>query len=64
MPPREFTMTPEERFRFDLQGYIVIKSVISRAECNELIALSDEIWPRQPNDGPYRRTGNITQWDQ
>ena len=48
-------MTPEERFRFDLQGYVVVPGVLTRDECAELSALADRAWPRAPEDGPYRR---------
>ena len=48
-------VTPEERFRFDLQGYVVVPGVLTRDECAELSALADRAWPRAPEDGPYRR---------
>jgi hypothetical protein len=36
--------------------------VLSRAECSELSALADEVWPRQPEDPEFRRTANVSQW--
>jgi ectoine hydroxylase-related dioxygenase (phytanoyl-CoA dioxygenase family) len=36
------TMTPEEKFLFDLQGYLVIKNVLTPAEVAELNATFDE----------------------
>ena len=35
-------MTPEEKFIFDLQGYIVVKNVLSQAEVDELNAIADQ----------------------
>ena len=55
-------LTDEEKFRFDLEGYLIIKNVLSRDTCAELSALSDEAWPRQPEDGAFRRAAAVTQW--
>ena len=57
-------LTDEEKFRFDLQGYLVVKAVLSKEECLELSALADRVWPRVEGDGRYRRTGPISQWHQ
>ncbi len=35
-------MTLEEKFIFDLQGYIVVKNVLSQAEVDELNAIADQ----------------------
>ena len=35
-------MTPEEKFIFDLDGYLVVKNVLTPAEVDELNALADE----------------------
>lgn len=56
------TLSDEERFQFDLEGYLVIKSVLTRQECEALSAMADEVWPRQPGDGPFRRAANVSQW--
>ena len=55
-------LTQEEKFRFDLQGFLVLREVLSAQECKRLSDLADEIWPSQPEDGHYRRTGKISQW--
>lgn len=55
-------LTDEEKFRFDLEGYLVIKSVLSPQECQRLSDLSDVVWPREAGDGVYRRTSNVSQW--
>ena len=54
--------TDEEKFRFDLQGFIVLRGVLTRAECTLLSKLSDTAWPRQPGDGAFRRTEAISRW--
>ena len=57
-------MSDEEKFLFDLQGFIVIPGVLSRDECAHYINLADAAWPRQENDGPFRRFGGVSQWGQ
>ena len=54
--------TEEEKFRFDLQGFIVLPGVLTQAECTLLSKLSDTAWPRQPGDGAFRRTEAISRW--
>ena len=39
---KEVMMTPEEKFSFDLDGYLVVKNVLTRAEVDALNALADE----------------------
>lgn len=56
-------LTDEDKFLFDLRGYLVVRNVLATHECEELIALADEAWPRQPDDGPYRRSV-ISHWGQ
>jgi hypothetical protein len=48
-------LTDEEKFRFDLEGYLVIPGVLSVEECAALSAQCDEHWPRQEADGTFRR---------
>lgn len=55
-------LTKEEQFRFDLQGYLVVRNVLSAEECERLWELADEVWPETPDDGPFRRTGSISRW--
>ena len=55
-------MTDEEKFRFDLQGYLIIKGVLSRRECGELSDLADVAWPEQQEDGPNRRDAFASLW--
>jgi hypothetical protein len=55
-------LTNEEKFRFDLEGYLVIPGVLSIEECAALSAQCNDHWPRQPEDGPFRRTADISKW--
>lgn len=55
-------LNDEEKFKFDLEGYLVIKGVLSKGKCEELSTMADEAWPRQPDDGPFRRTADVSQW--
>ncbi|MCY3857532.1 MAG: phytanoyl-CoA dioxygenase family protein [Gammaproteobacteria bacterium] len=61
---RSSYLTDEEKFRFDLQGYLIVEGVLSKQECQELSDLADEVWPRTQEDGTYRRTGEISRWHQ
>ena len=61
-------MTPEEKFVFDLQGYIVIKNVLTKEEIEKINKISDRIFPRDysnkdSNMGGLRRTANVSKWD-
>ena len=55
-------MTDEVKFRFDLQGFLVIKSVLSPLECRELSDLANDAWPEQPDEGPLRRVSFVSRW--
>ena len=56
-------MTPEEKFRFDLQGFLVVKDVLSADEVDALNKLADEVWadPADEKDG-HRRTSRVSMW--
>jgi hypothetical protein len=53
-------MTPEEKFLFDLHGYLVIKNVLTPAEVGELNALADEKFP--PSPGKVDRRTRVSPW--
>ncbi|HCG70475.1 MAG TPA: hypothetical protein DE147_08435, partial [Gammaproteobacteria bacterium] len=55
-------LSEEEKFRFDLQGYLVVPGVLSQSECVQLSQLADDVWPRQQTDGAFRRTASISRW--
>ena len=61
---RPGVLTDEEKFLFDLRGFLVVRNVLDAETCEELAALADRVWPRQPNDGPMRRRDGITSWHQ
>jgi hypothetical protein len=54
-------MTPEEKFLFDLQGYLVIKNVLTPEEVAELNALADEKFPHPPGS-EKQRDGRVSLW--
>lgn len=56
-------MTPEEKFRFDLHGFLVVKDVLSADEVDALNKLADEVWadPADEKDG-HRRTSRVSMW--
>ena len=55
-------MTDEEKFRFDLQGFLVVGGILSPEECEALSRQADEQWPRSSDDGLFRRTADISRW--
>ena len=55
-------MTPEEKFIFDLDGYLVVKNVLSCAEVDALNALADEAWPGECDENNMRRTSRVSRW--
>lgn len=55
-------LSEEGKFRFDLQGYLVVPGVLSQSECVQLSQLADDVWPRQQTDGAFRRTASISRW--
>ena len=55
-------MQPEEKFKFDLEGYLVVKSVLDPAAIEELNALADEAFPAKEGDKLYRNTSPISRW--
>ena len=54
-------MTPEEKFMFDLEGYIVIKNVLTPAEVTALNALADQRFTEKKEQAD-RRTGPVSRW--
>jgi len=54
-------MTPEEKFMFDLEGYIVVKNVLTPTEVAELNALADQIFTAK-KDQADRRTSQVSRW--
>ena len=54
-------MTPEEKFTFDLEGYIVIKNVLTPEEVAELNAIADRVFTSK-GEGGYRHAGKPSSW--
>lgn len=54
-------MTPEEKFLFDLQGYLVIKNVLTPDEVAGLNTLADRVFPH-PKGSERQRTGPVSTW--
>ena len=57
-------LTDEDKFLFDLRGFLVVKNVLSAVECEELIRLADVAWPRTAQDGPLRQSYDMSKWGQ
>jgi len=53
-------MTPEEKFLFDLQGYLVIKNVLTPEEVATLNRIADDKFPRA--DTTQQRTSRVSLW--
>ncbi len=54
-------MTPEEKFIFDLDGYIVIKNALSQEEVDHLNAIADREFGQPYDDTNFKRTSRIPQ---
>lgn len=60
-----YGLSDEDRFQFDLQGFVVIPGVLSQAECTHYNKLVDSLWPRQPEDAAMRRYNDVAKaWGQ
>jgi len=63
-------VTLEDKFVFDLQGYIIIKNVLTEDEVTEINEVCDRIFPRSydevenlKEEGSLRRTSRVSKWD-
>jgi len=62
----DWSMTEEKRFMFDLEGYLVVRNVLSKEEVERCNEVSNRI--ERDQFEVYREDGlklarNITQWD-
>ena len=55
-------MTGEEKFSFDLEGYLIIKNVLSADEVAEMNEIADRVFPPEGDDTRYRRTSQVSHW--
>ena len=56
-------ITDEDRFLFDLQGYLVIRNALNPSEVAELNAIADRKYPvTEPTNGDHTRRSQISLW--
>ncbi len=56
-------MTPEERFIFDLEGYILIKNALSPEEVGTLNTIADREFGQPYDETNFKRTSRVSGWD-
>lgn len=54
-------MTPEERFKFDLEGYLVVKNALTPHGLNHMNAVADTIFSDDGESGT-NRISRVSQW--
>jgi hypothetical protein len=54
-------VTPEEKFIFDLEGYIVIKNVLTPGEVAALNELADQVFTEKKEESDRRRS-QVSRW--
>ncbi|MEZ4863890.1 MAG: phytanoyl-CoA dioxygenase family protein [Caldilineaceae bacterium] len=54
--------TTEEKFIFDLEGYLVIKNVLTAEEVATMNATADAVFPRSEDTPAFRSQSNVSQW--
>ena len=56
-------MTPEEKFTFDLEGYLVVKNVLSKDEVDEINELADQVMASEEyNENGQRNRTRPSLW--
>lgn len=61
----QYGLTDEDKFQFDLQGFLILRGVLSPEDCADYCRLADELWPRQADDGLTRRRDDMSRnWGQ
>ena len=55
-------MTGEEKFSFDLEGYLIIKNVLSADEVAEMNEIADRAFPPEGDGTSYRRSSRVSHW--
>ena len=63
-------MSEEELYLFDLQGYLVVRDILTRQQVHELNEISDRVYPRDYADGDdskgrkgIRNARYVSRWD-
>lgn len=59
---KRYQVSEEEKFIFDLDGYIVLKDVLTSEEVDELNALADEKMATQAEDEGYKNVRQPSAW--
>ena len=54
--------TSEEKFIFDLEGYLVVKNVLSSEEVDKLNAIADQKMAQVENKDGFRNVGKPSSW--
>lgn len=55
-------MTDEERFSFDLEGYLILKQVLTAAEVAALSSIAREKCTAATDSQPYNRVFGVSRW--
>lgn len=55
-------MTNEEKFTFDLEGYLIIKNVLTPDEVAEMNEIADHVFPREDDKTGTHRTSHVSLW--
>jgi hypothetical protein len=55
-------MTNEEKLMVDLEGYLVIKDVLTPDEVAEMNEIANRVFPRKPGDPANMRTSRVSFW--
>ena len=55
-------MTDEEKFTFDLEGYLVVRNVLTADEVAEMNEIAGRVFPPKAGDEKNRRQSRVTLW--
>ncbi len=55
-------ISPEEKFRFDLQGYLVVKNALAPEEVAEMNRIADEMYTEDYDEKRMRSRQHVSQW--
>ncbi len=58
----ESMISPEEKFRFDLQGYLVVKNALAPEEVAEMNRIADEMYTEDYDEKRMRSRQHVSQW--
>jgi hypothetical protein len=59
---RSTAVTSEEKFMFDLEGYLVVKNVLTPREVADMNATTDEVFPSNYDETGTRGVSRVTLW--